>query len=101
MLLCDIRGTETNSPRRAPLDLNSTVFAQALDQLWESENSQRASGASGASDSSDATAIGASTAAYRGPGGLPILGVTSSARHEQRARPLPTSLHAARERASA
>ena len=77
-----------------PLDLESAMLAEAIDELLPSSAVEHASDATGAAILSMTRPIDVN----RGPGGLPILRGTSQPK-QQRARPLPPGLRAARARA--
>ena len=74
-----------------PLDFESTLLAEEIDELLPS---------GGVEHTSDAATLTTTRLIdfNRGPGGLPILRGTSQPKH-QRARSLPPSMRAARERA--
>ena len=87
---------DQNSPRATQLDLDSNVFAEAIDQLWQSsmvggEHAELASDAI-----NDAVLAADAAPPVRGQGGLPVLRRTSQ-HTQRRARPLPASLRRARE----
>ena len=77
-----------------PLDLESAMLAEAIDELLPSSAVEITSDATGAASLTMTRPIDVN----RGPGGLPILCGTSQPK-QQRARPLPLSLRAARARA--
>ena len=86
---------DQNSPRATQLDLDSNVFAEALDQLWQSsmvggEHAELASDAI-----NDTVLIADAAPPVRGQGGLPVLRRTNQPT-QRRARPLPASLRRAR-----
>ena len=83
-------------PSGTPLDIDSAIFAEAIDQLWQSpmvggEHAELASDAI-----NDTVLIADAAPPVRGQGGLPVLRRTSQPT-QRRARPLPASLRRARE----
>ena len=74
-----------------PLDLESALLVEAIDELLPSGGDKDASDAINAATLITTRPIDVN----RGPGGLPILRGTSQPK-QQRARPLPPSLRAAR-----
>ena len=82
-------------PSGTPLDIDSAIFAEAIDQLWQSpmvggEHAERASDVI-----NDAVLTAERPPSVRGQGGLPVLRCTSQPT-QRRARPLPASLRRAR-----